>query len=151
MQCAVIETPRNVAGLERADSTEFDPDSPHPVISLMSEQKGVIEMGGTMRLGAWPCDLAEGSKAALAYRSLRISERHRHRFEFNPEYRARLEAAGLTCTGLSPDGTLVEVVERPDHPWFVACQFHPEFKSRPLAPHPLFAAFVEAAAGRSGR
>lgn len=150
MQCAVIETARNLAGMETADSTEFEPSTAYPVISLMSEQSTVTDKGGTMRLGAWPCVLSAGSAAAAAYGSLEISERHRHRFEFNPAFRTALRQAGLECTGLSPDGTLVEVVERPDHPWFVACQFHPEFKSRPLAPHPLFSAFVRAAAGRYG-
>ncbi|MDM7992338.1 MAG: CTP synthase [Candidatus Fermentibacter sp.] len=151
MQCAVIETARNQAGMTSANSTEFDQGTPFPVISLMSEQQCVTDKGGTMRLGAWPCRLAEGSAAAAAYGSTEISERHRHRFEFNQSFRDALEKAGMVCTGLSPDGTLVEVVERPGHPWFVACQFHPEFKSTPLVPHPLFSAFVEAAARRAGR
>lgn len=151
MQCAVIETARNMAGLDAANSTEFDPETPHPVISLMSGQVEVTDKGGTMRLGAWPCTVRSGSRAAEAYGALDISERHRHRFEFNPYYREVLEGAGLVCSGLSPDGTLVEIVERPDHPWFVACQFHPEFKSNPLRPHPLFSAFVQAAARRAGR
>jgi CTP synthase len=144
MQTAVIEFSRNVAGLAGANSTEFDPDSPHPVICLLETQKGVKEKGATMRLGSQPCQLAEGSKSAEAYGSHTIHERHRHRYEFNPAYRERLEAAGLRITGNSPDGTLAEVVELPNHPWFVAVQFHPEFKSKPLAPHPLFAGFVEA-------
>jgi len=140
----VIEFSRNVAGLAGANSTEFDPDSPHPVICLLETQKGIKDKGATMRLGAQPCNLIEGSKSAQAYGSQTISERHRHRYEFNPAYRERLESAGLRITGNSPDGTLAEVVELPNHPWFVAVQFHPEFKSKPLAPHPLFAGFVEA-------
>jgi CTP synthase len=149
MQCAVIETARSVAGLERAHSTEFDPSTPHPVISIMPDQEGVTDKGGTMRLGAWPCSLAEGTRASRIYGASSISERHRHRYELNNEYRTALSAAGLVFSGTSPDGRLVEVVERPDHPWFVACQFHPEFRSRPLSPHPLFASFVAAASEAS--
>ncbi|MCP4647325.1 MAG: CTP synthase, partial [bacterium] len=145
MQCAVIDSARSSAGLAEANSLEFDPDSVHPVISLMDEQKNVVNKGGTMRLGAYPCILKEGSKASAAYSTTEISERHRHRFEFNNDYRQTLEEAGLILTGLSPDGKLVEVVERADLKWFVAVQFHPEFKSRPLAPHPLFSAFISAA------
>ncbi|MCK5787190.1 MAG: CTP synthase [Candidatus Sabulitectum sp.] len=144
MQCAVIETARNVAGLNEADSLEFHPETPHPVISLMDEQKSVVNMGGTMRLGAYPCVLEVDSKACAAYGVTDVSERHRHRFELNNEYREILEKAGLRLTGLSPDGTLVEVVERPENRWFTAVQFHPEFKSRPLRPHPLFNAFISA-------
>ncbi len=148
MQCAVIETARSVAGLEGANSSEFDPDTPHPVIHLMDEQRDVTEMGGTMRLGAYPCELAEGSRAREAYGRARVEERHRHRFELNNDYRGMLEDAGMLLSGTSPDGRLVEVVERPDHPWFVACQFHPEFTSTPLSPSPLFEGFVRAAAVR---
>ncbi len=143
LQCVVIDTARNIAGLSDANSLEFDSETTHPVISLMDEQKNVVNMGGTMRLGAYPCVLEKDSFSAEAYNSLTISERHRHRFEFNNGYREVLEKAGLRLTGLSPDGKLVEVVERPDHKWFVAVQFHPEFKSRPLNPHPLFSAFVQ--------
>jgi CTP synthase len=146
MQCAVIETARNLAGLEGACSTEFEPSAQHPVIDLLEGQKSVTDLGGTMRLGAWPCVLRQDSLAARCYGSPAISERHRHRYELNPAYVGRLEEAGMICTGTSPDGKLTEVVERPDHPWFVACQFHPEFKSRPLEPHPLFEGFVRAAA-----
>jgi CTP synthase len=145
MQCAAIDTARNLADLQDANSLEFDSDTPHPVISLMDKQKKVVNKGGTMRLGAYPCVLEEGSRAMKAYGTEKVSERHRHRFEFNNDYREQLEKAGLKLTGLSPDGKLVEVVERPDHPWFVAVQFHPEFKSRPLRPHPLFGAFINAA------
>ena len=142
LQCAVLETARNLAGLEDADSTEFRQDCVSPVISLMEEQKKVSNMGGTMRLGAYECVLAKGSRARESYGAERISERHRHRFEFNNEFREILAEAGLFYSGLSPDGGLVEIVERPDHPWFLACQFHPEFRSRPLEPHPLFVSFI---------
>ena len=145
MQCATIEYARNVSGLAGADSTEFDPQTPHRVIYKLRELLGVDEMGGTMRLGAWPCKLEPGSFAHLAYGALEISERHRHRYEFNCDYEKTLVAAGLRITGRTPDGTYVEIVEAPEHPWFLGCQFHPEFKSKPLAPHPLFAAFVGAA------
>ena len=145
MQIACIETARNLLGLAGANSTEFAPDSPHPVIALMDEQRKITKMGGTMRLGAWPCLLADGSKARAAYGAAEITERHRHRYEFNNDYRAQFEKAGVRFSGLSPDGKLVEIIERTDHPWFVAGQFHPEFKSRPLAPHPLFRDFVSAA------
>ena len=145
MQCATIEYARNVAGLTDANSTEFDPQTPHRVIYKLRELLGVDEMGGTMRLGAWPCRIEAGSTAQHAYGTLDISERHRHRYEFNCDYQERLLAAGFRITGRTPDGTYVEIVEAPDHPWFLGCQFHPEFKSKPLAPHPLFAAFVGAA------
>jgi len=148
MQCAVIETARNLAGLAGACSTEFEPQTPHPVIDLLAEQRSVTDMGGTMRLGAWPCVLRDGSLASGCYGQNLISERHRHRYELNPAYTGRLEQAGMICTGTSPDGRLAEIVERPDHPRFVACQFHPEFRSRPLEPHPLFAGFIRAAAQR---
>jgi len=144
MQCAVIEFGRNVMGLEGANSTEFNTESPHPVIHLMEGQKGVTAKGGTMRLGAYEARLAPGSHIERAYGERTISERHRHRYEYNNAYREQLIEAGLKATGVNPDLDLVEVVELPDHPWFVAVQFHPEFKSKPLAPHPLFASFVEA-------
>ncbi|HEY3841399.1 MAG TPA: CTP synthase [Bryobacteraceae bacterium] len=145
MQTMVIEFARHVAGLERADSTEFDPATPHRVIFKLRELRGVDELGGTMRLGAWPCVLAEGSFAREAYGTRDISERHRHRFEFNREYEDTLKAAGLRITGETPDRTYVEICEIKDHPWFLGCQFHPEFKSKPMEPHPLFRSFVGAA------
>jgi CTP synthase len=144
MQTAVIEYARNVCGLTDADSSEFDPATPHRVIYKLRELRGVDELGGTMRLGAWPCKITPGSTAHAAYGSLEISERHRHRYEFNREYEETLVANGLKLTGTTPDGTYVEIVEVGDHPWFLGCQFHPEFKSKPLEPHPLFAAFVAA-------
>ena len=142
MQCAVIEYSRNVLGLKGANSTEFDEDSAHPVIHLMAGQKGVVAKGGTMRLGAYEARLTPGSRIEAAYGERTISERHRHRFEYNNAYREQLIEGGLKATGVNPDLDLVEVVELPEHPWFVAVQFHPEFKSQPLAPHPLFASFV---------
>jgi CTP synthase len=145
MQCATVEYARDVAGLERADTTECDPQSPHRVIYKLRELLGVDEMGGTMRLGAWPCKLEPGSFAAKAYGKLEISERHRHRYEFNRDYEKILTNAGLRITGRTPDENYVEIVEAPDHPWFLGCQFHPEFKSKQLEPHPLFAAFIGAA------
>ena len=148
MQCAVIDVARNCAGLEGAHSTEFAKNTPHPVICLMEEQQGVLEKGGTMRLGAQPCVLADGTKSAAAYGATTISERHRHRYEFNLKYREALERSGLVIAGTSPDGSLVEIVEVVDHPWFVAVQFHPEFKSKPTAAHPLFAGLVAAAVER---
>ena len=144
MQCAVIEFGRNVCGLGDANSTEFSADTSAPVIDLMEEQRGITEKGGTMRLGAYPCRLRPGTQAAQAYHATDISERHRHRYEFNNEYRDLFEEKGMQIVGTSPDGQLVEMVEISDHPWFVACQFHPEFKSRPLAAHPLFREFVAA-------
>ena len=145
MQCAVIEFARNACGLEGADSSEFDPATPHRVIYKLRELRGVDELGGTMRLGAWPCRLEPGSAAQRAYEMLEISERHRHRYEFNREYEQILVAHGMSLSGTTPDGTYVEIVEIPEHPWFLGCQFHPEFKSKPLNPHPLFRAFVGAA------
>jgi CTP synthase len=145
MQCATIEYARDVARLPDADSTEFDPQTPHRVIYKLRELLGVDEMGGTMRLGAWPCKLTPGSFAAKAYGKTEISERHRHRYEFNREYEKQLVAAGLKITGRTPDENYVEIVEAPEHPWFLGCQFHPEFKSKPLEPHPLFRAFIGAA------
>ena len=144
MQTACIEYARNVCGLQGANSSEFDPATPHRVIYKLRELTGVEEMGGTMRLGAWTCLLEAGSAAAKAYGKTEISERHRHRYEFNREYEALLTGAGLNITGTTPDGTYVEIVEIPEHPFFLGCQFHPEFKSKPLEPHPLFAKFIEA-------
>jgi len=144
MQTACIEFARNVCGLEGADSSEFDPGTPHRIIYKLRELRGIDELGGTMRLGAWACKLEPGSFAHKAYGELEISERHRHRYEFNREYEAVLTAGGLKITGATPDGTYVEIVELPDHPYFLGCQFHPEFKSKPLEPHPLFQAFIGA-------
>ena len=145
MQCAVIEFARNVAGLEQAHSFEFEPATPYPVIDLMPEQKDVEDMGGTMRLGQYPCVLKEGTESYKAYQQTEVSERHRHRYEFNNDYREELQKSGMILSGQSPDKKLVEIVEVEDHPWFVGVQFHPEFKSRPNRPHPLFINFVEAA------
>ena len=144
MQCAVIEFARNVLGIADANSSEMEA-TPHPVIDLMEEQKGVTAKGGTMRLGAYPCVLKKGSKVAEAYGKLHISERHRHRYEFNNDYLAQFEAAGMKAVGINPDTNLVEVVEIPNHPWFVGTQYHPEYKSTVLSPSPLFVAFVKAA------
>ena len=149
MQMACIEFGRNVVGLDGAHSSEMVEDSPHPVIDILPEQKEVEDLGGTMRLGAYPCVLQPGSKAADAYGKLEISERHRHRWEFNEDYKDQFQAAGMLFSGSSPDGRLVEVIEIPSHPFFVASQFHPEFKSKPFDPHPLFEAFVRAAGKRS--
>ncbi len=150
MQMASVEFARNVVGLEGADSTEFDDAPKHRVIFKLRELVDVEELGGTMRLGAYPCRLAPDSQAAKAYGNTDISERHRHRYEFNHEYKKALEAKGLVFTGMSPDGVFVEIVELKDHPYFLACQFHPEFKSRPLNPHPLFTAFVKASTENRG-
>jgi CTP synthase len=144
MQTACIEFARNVCGLDDANSSEFDPATPHRVIYKLRELRGVEELGGTMRLGAWTCKLEPNSFAAKAYGATEISERHRHRYEFNREYEEQLTANGLKITGSTPDGTYVEIVELPDHPYFLGCQFHPEFKSKPLEPHPLFTAFIKA-------
>ena len=145
MQMACIEFARDVCGLDKANSTEVDPNTPHPVVDLMPDQRGVTDKGATMRLGAYPCTLKPGTKAFEAYGTGDISERHRHRWEVNNNYRDALERHGMVLSGLSPDGRLVEMIELPQHPYFVACQFHPEFKSRPGAPHPLFARFIKAA------
>lgn len=144
MQCAVIEYARNVAGFEGANSSEFDETTKYPVIDLMEEQVDVTAKGGTMRLGVYPCKIMEGTRTHAAYGSDMVDERHRHRFEFNNKYLQALKDAGLIIGGTSPSGSLIEIVEVADHPWFVATQFHPEFKSRPTNPHPLFSAFVEA-------
>jgi CTP synthase len=145
MQTMVIEYARNVCGLPEADSTEFNPNTPNRVIYKLRELKGVDELGGTMRLGAYPCRLTDGSFAQRAYGSSDISERHRHRYEFNREFEKTLTEHGLRLTGQTPDGVYVEICELPDHPWYLGCQFHPEFKSKPLEPHPLFTAFLGAA------
>jgi CTP synthase len=156
MQCAVIEYARNVAKMEGANSTEFDKNTPYPVIYLIEEwydfrnqtvQRRDLssDKGGTMRLGEYPCILEEDSNALNTYSNKEIFERHRHRFEFNNKYREALEKSGLKISGMSPDKQLVEIVEVEDHPWFFGCQFHPEFKSRPLEPHPVFKAFIGAA------
>jgi len=150
MQCAVIEYARNVAGLGEANSTEFAPETPHPVIHLMEGQKLVSDKGATMRLGAYPCTIKPDSLVHAAYGKRLVSERHRHRFEFNNTFRERLHEAGLVATGVYTDLDLVECVEIPGHPWFVGVQFHPEYKSRPLKPHPLFADFVKAAIAHRG-
>ena len=144
MHCAVIEFARNVLGLEGANSTEFDRDTEHPVIHLLPGQEEVSLLGGTMRLGAWPCVLRPGSLTARLYGRREIVERHRHRYEFNNEYRSLFEERNMLLVGTSPDGSLVEVMELADHPWFIATQFHPEFKSRPNRPHPLFTGFIRA-------
>ncbi len=145
LQMAVIEFGRDVLGLERANSLEFDEQTPHPVVTLMETQKGVLDKGGTMRLGVYACQLKEGTKARELYGTEMIAERHRHRYEFNNAYRAKYEAAGMVFSGVNPELGLVEMIELNNHPHFVGCQFHPEFKSKPFAPHPLFAGFVAAA------
>ncbi|WP_017733632.1 CTP synthase [Nafulsella turpanensis] len=145
MQCAVIEFARNVLGLEGANSTEMDANTPHPVIALMEDQKNLEMMGGTMRLGSYPCELKKGSKAANAYGKNKIKERHRHRYEFNNKYLKDFEKAGMVPVGINPETGLVEVVELKDHPWYIGAQYHPELKSRVLEPHPLFLRFIKAA------
>jgi CTP synthase len=151
MQMAVIEFARHAAGLAGANSFEVDEKTPHAVIDLLPEQRAIRDKGATMRLGGYPCVLTPGTRAFEAYGRAEVSERHRHRYEFNPDYRDRLSRAGLVLSGTSPDGRLVEVVELADHPWFVGCQFHPEFHSTPFEPHPLFQAFVAAALERGGK
>jgi len=151
MQCAVIEFGRNVAGLQKANSSEFDSETPHPVIDLLDEQRELEDKGATMRLGAYPCRLEKKTRAHEIYQSDDISERHRHRYEVSNAYRSRLTEAGLVLSGLSPNGKLVEMIELQNHPWFVAVQFHPEFKSRPRAPHPLFESFIKAALALSSK
>jgi CTP synthase len=148
MQTACVEFARSACDLKDADSTEFSLETPHPIIFKLRDLVDVDQLGGTMRLGAWPCLLSEGSLARDVYGGAgEISERHRHRYEFNPAYRPKLEQGGLVFSGVSPDEKFIEIIElsRDEHPWFLACQFHPEFKSKPLAPHPLFASFVHAA------
>lgn len=146
MQCAIIEFARNVLGLEDANSSEFDPASEHPVISLLEEQHGLEQKGGTMRLGGYPCLVNEGTLAHKLYKEKRIRERHRHRFEFTLRYKEAMEKNGMIFSGMSPDRQLVEITELKNHPWFIGCQFHPEFQSKPIQAHPLFAGFVAAAA-----
>jgi CTP synthase len=148
LQCAVIEFARDACGLQDANSSEFEPATPHPVIDLLPEQHGVAEMGATMRLGAYPAVLEPGSRAAEAYGTPSVSERHRHRYEVNPAYHQVLREHGMRFSGMSPDGRLVEIVELPDHPFFMAGQFHPELKSRPGPSHPMFRGFVGAALAR---
>jgi CTP synthase len=151
LQTAIIEFARNVVKLGDTNSSEFAPECEHPVISLMSSQQGIQDIGGTMRLGAYPCRLRPGSRVAQIYGAAEVSERHRHRYEVSNAYRDQLAEYGLRCSGLSPDGSLVEMIELPGHPWFVGCQFHPELRSRPTRPHPLFASFVAAALQQRGR
>jgi len=149
MQMAVADFARHIVGMDGANSTEFDPETPYPVIDLLPEQKEVADMGGTMRLGADPIKLHPNTRAREIYGEAVIYERHRHRYEVNIHYREPLEKSGLIFSGMSPDGQLPEIVERPDHPWFIGVQFHPELKSRPFDPHPLFAGFIEAAVKQS--
>jgi CTP synthase len=148
MQCSAIEWARNVAHLENANSSEFDPDTPNPVINILPEQEDVIDLGGTMRLGTYPCRLKPDTRAFSLYQEEVIYERHRHRYEFNNAYRNLFLETGYEISGTSPDGRLVEIIELPNHPFFVATQFHPEFRSRPNQPHPLFLGFVRAALNR---
>jgi CTP synthase len=145
MQVAIIEFARNACGIDDANSSEFAPECGNPVISLLPSQRNVEDLGGTMRLGAYPAKLRPGSRVAAIYGTTEASERHRHRYEVDNGYRDVLAEHGLRLTGLSPDGSLVEMIELPEHPWYVACQFHPELKSRPTRPHPLFASFIAAA------
>jgi CTP synthase len=149
LQVMIVELARAALNSDEPNSTEFDPHTEHPVIDLMPDQRTIVDMGGTMRLGSYPCDLAPGSRAAAAYGTGQVTERHRHRFEVNNAYRGVLEQAGLVCSGISPDGRLVEIGELADHPFMLGSQFHPEFKSRPNRPHPLFSAFVRSVAERS--
>ena len=151
LQCAVIEVARNLLGLSEANSTEFCPDTPHPVIDLMPEQKNLSDMGGAMRLGLYPCRLKVGSLARQAYGQEMVNERHRHRFEVNPLYVEDLNEAGLLSVGIWPARGLVEVFEFKDHPWFVATQFHPELLSRPNRPHPLFKDFIGASLDKKSK
>jgi CTP synthase len=148
MQVAIIEFARNILGLHDSHSSEFKPECAHPVVSLLEEQKHVTDLGGTMRLGAYPCRLTRGSKAAEIYGATEVSERHRHRYEVSNAYREQFEEHGLRLAGLSPDESLVEMVEHTSHPWFIGCQFHPELQSRPTNPHPLFQSFIAAAIRR---
>ncbi len=145
LQCAVVEFARNVCGLQDANSSEWNPETPHPVIDLLPEQKGIVDLGGSMRLGAYPCNLVPGTLARSAYSEDVVYERHRHRYEVNPEYHEILQRHGMVLSGMSPSGRLVEIIEIPSHPYFIAGQFHPELRSRPTRPHPLFRDFVGAA------
>ncbi|MEE9218486.1 MAG: CTP synthase [Acidobacteriota bacterium] len=151
MQCAVIEFARDVCGMTEANSTEFNPDSPAPVVFKLRDLLGVEEMGGTMRLGGYPCVLTEKSLAHRSYGTLEVRERHRHRYEINPAFVEDLTRRGLRVSGISPDRKFVEIIELPDHPWYLACQFHPEFNSKPLKPHPLFCSFIRACLERRGK
>ena len=152
MQCAVIDLARNEAGLDDANSSEFNGKTAYPVIDLMDEQRNITDKGGTMRLGSYPCKISSGSLAHRLYNSSNINERHRHRYEVNPEYKNKLEECGMKFSGLSPDGKLVEMIELSSHPYFIASQFHPELKSHPMNPHPLFVGLVKAAMDfKSGR
>jgi CTP synthase len=144
MQCAVVEFAQNVLNLKDAASTEMNPNTGNPVIDMMAEQKNISEKGGTMRLGSYPCELKKESKAKSIYNKKNITERHRHRFEFNNAYLEQFEQAGMKATGVNPDSKLVEIIEIPSHRWFLAVQFHPEYKSRVEEPHPLFTDFVKA-------
>ncbi|NPA41885.1 MAG: CTP synthase [Aquificae bacterium] len=151
MQMMAVEFARNILGLKEANSTEFDPNTPYPVIDLMEDQKRIDKLGGTMRLGAYPCVLQEGTKAKAIYGKDIVYERHRHRYEFNNRFRSLFEEKGVKFSGLSPDGKLVEIMELEDHPWYIGCQFHPEFKSKPFDPHPLFVSFIKASLERKSR
>jgi CTP synthase len=151
MQVMIIEFARSILKYGGANSSEFAPGCAHPVVDLMDEQREITNKGGTMRLGGYPCLLVEGTKVRAAYGVERISERHRHRYEINNHYRKLLEDAGMVWSGVSPDGRLVEIAEVRDHPWMIGSQFHPEFKSRPNAPHPLFRGFLAAACARSSQ
>ena len=150
MQVAVIDFARHVCGLEQANSTEFAPLSPDPVICMLEEQKEIRHKGASMRLGVWPTKIVPGTLAEQVYGAREISERHRHRYEFNSRYRDLMTSKGLVVSGTSPDGALVELIELRDHPWFLACQYHPEFQSRPNAPHPLFKGFIGACLAHGG-
>ncbi|MDH3746274.1 MAG: gamma-glutamyl-gamma-aminobutyrate hydrolase family protein, partial [Acidobacteriota bacterium] len=151
MQCMVIEYARNVCGISDATSSEFDPESNQAIIYKLRELLGVEEMGGTMRLGAYPCELQEGTLAREIYGVDEISERHRHRYEVNQKYLGTLVENGLRVAGMSPDGKFVEMIELPDHPWYLGCQFHPEYKSKPTEPHPLFVSYIHAALEEQAR
>jgi CTP synthase len=150
MQLLVVEFARNILGYQDANSTEFDPGTEHPVIDLMHDQRGVVDKGATMRLGLYPCDLDPSSQAGGAYSLNSVDERHRHRYEFNNEYREEMTEAGMHLSGVSPDGRLIEIAEINDHPFMLGTQFHPEFLSRPTRPHPLFVGFLKAACDRAG-
>jgi CTP synthase len=143
MQCAVIEFARNKCGMKNANSTEFDPGTNYPVIDFLPGQVNVKQKGASMRLGAFPCALKKGTLAFLAYKKTTVSERHRHRYEFNMKFKQDFISSGMELSGTSPDGNLLEIIELPEHPWFIACQFHPEFKSRFGKPHPLFREFIK--------
>jgi CTP synthase len=151
MQVATIEFARDVCGLQGANSTEFDKNATEPVISLLEEQRGVTNKGASMRLGTWPTKIAPGTMAEKVYGANEVLERHRHRYEFNMKYRDRMTEKGFTISGTSPDGSLAELIELRDHPYFLACQYHPEFQSKPNKPHPLFKGFVEAALAKGGK